>query len=141
MKRLMYFLLVFVFITYLSLIVSAMLPLIGENKTHLTAAFFQENLLYIVKHPIETVKQLIITKNPLFIGLECFALIYSSVISIKWGSKKKQGWEVDPHQQSHGSARLAKPSEIFTHNEFIPGTKKQALEELKASLMGTEEQQ
>jgi len=134
LKRLIYFFIAFTFITYLSLTVSAMLPLIAENKTNLSADFLQDGLIRIAAHPINTIKLLIQTKNPLFIGLESFAFVYSIIISLKGVKRTKQGWEVDPHEQSHGSARFAKPSEIFIKDEFISGSKKQVFEELKASL-------
>ncbi|KIL45166.1 hypothetical protein [Jeotgalibacillus soli] len=140
MKRMLIFTGVFLFISSLVIIVSAMLPMIGENKENLSGAFFQESFGLIVTNPWETVQNLIETRNPLFIVLEVVAVFYSLIAAMRWTSKKKEGWEVDKRQQSHGSARLAKPNEIFTNEEFIAGSREQIYKELKTSLSMKEDE-
>lgn len=139
MKRTLIFTGVFLFISSLAIIVSSMLPLIGENKENLSGAFFQESFRLIIANPWETVLNLIETRNPLFIVLEGVAVIYALIASIQWTTKKKEGWEVDKRQQSHGSARLAKQNEIFKNEEFIAGSREQIYKELKMSLSTKED--
>lgn len=85
-------------------------------------------------HPLQTAQQLIAVRNPLFLMGSVIILVYGIYVQIRFYRGKKEGWEVDEKNQYHGSARWARPKEIFDGQNFVAKSQADILNEFSESL-------
>ena len=112
--------------------VSHLLTFIGEKKTNLTINMIKDESIYILTHPIEITKKLIDSNNPLFYIGTLGMLIYMIVLFVK--SPEKGDWKAETKQTTHGSARYARPNEIYVPSEIKGYSKKMLFNEFKKTL-------
>lgn len=85
-------------------------------------------------HPIQTVQQLLAARNPLFLIGSLLILLYGIYVQFRFYRGKKEGWEVDEQNQYHGSARWARPKEIFDGQNFVAKSQSEILNAFSESL-------
>lgn len=107
------------------------------NTYNIVDLFTTDQLLQSYKelftHLPQVVKSYIDDRNKLFIIGSIIALIY--VLYLHNGKLKSDGWETENKNTYHGSARWAKPSEIFDKQNFFNQTKKSVLSDFEKSLI------
>ncbi|WP_079524938.1 MULTISPECIES: hypothetical protein [Halobacillus] len=126
-QKILVFVLCFLFLFEITMQIGHLLPFIAENMGNLNLNMIKDKAFTILLNPLD------VNPNPLFYMLLIGSIFYSAYLAVTLG-KEKEGWEVDPNERYHGSARFAKPKEIFTGNEFKGATRKDVFHELMESI-------
>lgn len=122
---------------FLEMLVIAIVYLVTLLNTYnVVELLTTDQLINSYKHLLtnipQTIKDYISERNVIFIIGSIIALVYSLVLNK--GKLKKDGWETENRNTYHGSARWAKPSEIFDKENFIKQQKNSVLSEFEQSL-------
>ncbi len=122
---------------FLEMLVIAIVYLVTLLNTYnVVELLTTDQLINSYKHLLtnipQTIKDYISERNVIFIIGSIIALVYSLVLNK--GKLKKDGWETENRNTYHGSARWAKPSEIFDKQNFMKQPKNNVLSEFEQSL-------
>lgn len=122
---------------FLEMLVIAIVYLVTLLNTYnIVELLTTDQLINSYKHLLtnipQTIKDYISERNVIFIIGSIIALVYSLVLNK--GKLKKDGWETENRNTYHGSARWAKPSEIFDKQNFMKQPKNNVLSEFEQSL-------
>ena len=122
---------------FLEMLVIAIVYLVTLLNTYnVVELLTTDQLINSYKHLLtnipQTIKDYIAERNKLFMIGTVIAFIYALVLNK--GRLKSDGWETENRNTYHGSARWAKPSEIFDKQNFIKQPKNNVLSEFEQSL-------
>ena len=124
-----------VFISLFCLLILVQLLLgFAELKFSFTTADLWRVMAETARHPIQTAQQLLAARNPLFLIGSLVIILYGIYVQIRFYRGKKEGWEVDEQNQYHGSARRARPKEIFDGQNFVAKSQSEILSAFSESL-------
>lgn len=111
----------------------------SELKFSFTSADLWRVMVETARHPIQTGQELMTARNPLFLLGSLGVLIYGIYVQVRFYKGKKEGWEVDEDNPYHGSARWARPKEIFDGQNFVAKSQQDILAAFTDSVKQGEE--
>lgn len=133
-KRLLWYGVTVLISLFCFLILVELLLAFAELKFSFTTADLSRVMAETARHPIQIAQQLYGDRNPLFLVGSVVILLYGIYVQVRFYKGKKEGWEVDELNQYHGSARWARPKEIFDGQNFVAKSQADILNEFSESL-------
>ncbi len=138
-KRLMWYGITVLISLFCLLIGVQLLLAFSELKFSFTSADLWRVLAETARHPIQTGQELVTARNPLFLLGSLGVLVYGIYVQVRFYKGKKEGWEVDEDNPYHGSARRARPIEIFDGQNFVAKSQQDILAAFTDSVTQREE--
>lgn len=138
-KRLMWYVVTVLISLFCLLIGVQLLLTFSELKFSFTSADLWRVIAETARHPIQTGQNLVADRNPLFLLGSLGIIVYGIYVQVRFYRGKKEGWEVDEQNQYHGSARWARPKEIFDGQNFVAKSQNDILTAFTDSLKYGEE--
>ena len=138
-KRLMWYVITVLISLFCLLIGVQLLLAFSELKFSFTSADLWRVVAETTRHPIQAGQALVAARNPLFLLGSIGIILYGVYIQVRFYRGKKEGWEVDEQNPYHGSARWARPKEIFDGQNFVAKSQNDILAAFTDSLKQGEE--
>lgn len=138
-KRLMWYVITVLISLFCLLIGVQLLLAFSELKFSFTSTDLWRVMADTARHPLQTGYALVTARNPLFILGSLGVLVYGIYVQVRFYKGKKEGWEVDEDNPYHGSARWARPKEIFDGQNFVARSQQDILAAFTESVTQREE--
>jgi len=134
LKKLLIFLIIFVFFELLILFFIEILFLVAEQQFDINFNMIMEQMTGVLQNPISLVQSYTSNMNPLFFIGTFVNLIYSLVVASKRKSKDNQdSWETQ-NEGYHGSAHWGKFKQAIDNKNFRKESKKKIYNNFTNSL-------